>query len=91
MDVSALNLGMIAAYYNISCKNSYIFIALESTQPCTFNRCHGRSLHIVSQGEDEAQRSSRGGVVFCRIRNNTDKEARGCCTSPHIRPRTREA
>lgn len=54
MDVSALNLGMIAAYYNISCKillGHYLHIA----EFLAF-RCHRRSLQYVAQRKDKAER-----------------------------------
>jgi hypothetical protein len=65
MDVSALNLGMIAAYYNISCKSS----RSQNRPPTDYclSRCHRRGLHVVPQGAYEAQGSPRGRLFLCRI------------------------
>ena len=40
MDVSPLNLGMIAAYYNISCKLPYFHLLFFVTDSITILRCH---------------------------------------------------
>lgn len=54
MDVSALNLGMIAAYYNISCK--HFATSGETAILFTFYiRRNCRSLQHVSQREDETE------------------------------------
>lgn len=66
MDVTALNLGMIAAYYNISCEflmNSYV-----NFTPTLSHRCYRRGLHPVAQGKDETQGIVGSRVFISRIR-----------------------
>lgn len=64
MDVSPLNLGMIAAYYNISCE------CLPSIRSISFSplyRRHGRGVHALAEGTDEDEGSARGDLVIGRV------------------------
>ena len=66
MDVSALNLGMIAAYYNISCKyysRSYI----DNFQHCCFQMLLSRSTRYHSRSERSSRASWR---LFLRLPNS---------------------
>jgi len=47
MDVSPLNLGMIAAYYNISCRSLSLMSLITLTPGC---RRDSRALHALAEG-----------------------------------------
>lgn len=53
MDVSPLNLGMIAAYYNISCTSQFL---LDCQLLTIIIRHHHGSVHAFAKGTHEAQR-----------------------------------
>jgi len=74
MDVSALNLGMIAAYYNISCES---LDAVWMSQAHDRSRCHGRGVHTFLK-KVQNSRASRGGVFFCRVRKHPHSSSWGC-------------
>ena len=64
MDVSALNLGMIAAYYNISCKTLIHRVAPVLT---SFSRRDRGGVHIVLERANEVKRSPRSRIILGRI------------------------
>src|SRR6266404_122538 len=84
MDVSPLNLGMIAAYYNISCGSCFShLLALRADRQIL--RRDGRGLYALVEGTHETQGPSRSHFIFSRIRNYSYPSTRGEPPASHIR------
>ena len=89
MDVSALNLGMIAAYYNISCLFLLYYWLFFSILTCA-SRCDCWGVHIISERENKTERVARSCFILCRVWNRSYPPPRGRATSSHLRSCTRQ-
>ncbi len=76
MDVSSLNLGMIAVYYNISC-GSYFSHPLALHADRQILRHHGWGLYTLIEGTHKTQEPCRSYFIFGRIRNYSYPSTRG--------------
>lgn len=88
MDVSPSNIGMIAAYYNISCKS---FVCFKHQYPYLWaHRRHRWHLHQVLEEDHKVEGSAWDRLLLCRIPNSANSSPWRCSAEARLWSRTRQ-